>query len=78
MYFSAIQVCKLLVKQSFNVGMYPEICSLAQIALKIPVSTAWSERGFSTFARIKTKSKNRLLDSTLAAISSVPLKGANQ
>ena len=78
MFVSAEQVCKLLVKQTLYLGMYPEICFQAQIALKIHLSTVWPERGFSTLTRIKTKSQNRLLNSTLAALLLVPLKGPNQ
>ena len=43
MYVSAKQVCKFLMKQTFYLWMYPKICSLAQIALKIPLLTHWSE-----------------------------------
>ena len=57
--------------------MYHEICSLAQIALTIHLLTHWPERGFPTLARIKTKSKKRLLYSTLSTLLSVPLKGPN-
>ena len=45
--------------------MYPELTKLAQICLIIPVSTADCERGFSAMARVKTKLRNQMKNSTL-------------
>ena len=45
--------------------MYPELSKLAQICLVIPVSTADCERGFSAMARVKTKLRNQMKNSTL-------------
>ena len=73
MFDSAEQVCELLVKQTFYLEMYLEVCSLAKIHLTIPLSTTRPERGFSILARIKTKIRHRLLHSTLAALLSVSL-----
>jgi len=75
---SAGQVCRILAKESFYKEMYPEISSLASIALTIPMSTAWPERGFSTLKRVKSTSRNRLLDSTLSALLSVSINGMTQ
>ena len=47
--------------------MFPELLWLCCIALSIPLSNAWPERGFSTLCRVKTKQPNRLLDVTLSA-----------
>ena len=47
--------------------MFPELHWLCCIALSIPLSTAWPERGFSTLCRVKTKQRNILLGVTLSA-----------
>ena len=39
------------------------------------MSTAWPERGFSTKQRIKTKTRNKLLNTTLNALLTVSLNG---
>ena len=51
---------------------------LANIALAIPLSTAWPERGFSTMARVKSKTRNRLLDITLSALLNISLNGPQE
>ena len=69
-----IQCCKdmsmqaVLSKLATNATMhqmYPELSKLAQICLIIPVSTVDCERGFSAMARVKTKLRNQMKNSTL-------------
>ena len=57
---NAADVCSKLVNDCVYRQMFPELYALASIALTIPLSNAWPERGFSTLARIKTKQRNRL------------------
>ena len=68
-------VCKLISKDSFYTRLSPELQKLANIALTIPLSTAWPERGFSTLSRVKTKQRNRLLDSILCAAINISMNG---
>lgn len=51
---------------------------LARVALTLPLSTAWPERGFSAMGRVKTMARNRLLDVTLSALLNVSLNGPQQ
>ena len=69
------EVCKLTNKDSFYKKLSPELQKLANIALTIPLSTAWPERGFSTLSRVKTKQRNRLLDSTSWAVINIRMNG---
>ena len=39
------------------------------------MSTAWPERSFSTLQRIKTKTRNKLLNTTLNALLTISLNG---
>jgi len=48
------------------------------IALSIPLATAWPEREFSTLCRVKTKKRKRLLDVTLNALTNVSINGPNR
>ena len=68
-------VCRHISKDSFYTKFSPELQKLANIALTIPLSTAWPERGFSTLSRVKTKQRNRLLDSTLSAAINISMNG---
>ena len=68
-------VCRLISKDSFYTKFPPELQKLANIALTIPLSMAWPERGFSTLSRVKTKQRNRLLDSTLSATINSSMNG---
>lgn len=56
--------------------MCPSIQELETIALCLPMSTAWPERGFSTLRRVKSKYRNRLTDQTLSALLNVSLNGS--
>ena len=58
----------VLLKLATNSTMYPELSKLAQICLIIPVSTADCERGFSAMARVKTKLRNQMKNSTLTVL----------
>ena len=71
-------VCSIISKRDIYKQMYPDLWLLATIALTMPMSTAWPERGFSAMARIKTKMRNRLLDVSLCALMNVSLNGPPQ
>ena len=53
----------LLQEERF--AMYPEIIKLMKIAMTVPLSTAWPERGFSTLKRVKSFMRNRLLNALM-------------
>ena len=55
-FVSAEQVCKLLVKATFYLEIYPEICSVAQIALTNYLSATWPELAFQHLPELKQKS----------------------
>ena len=75
----AAHVCAVLCKDAFYKDAFPDIQKLATIALTVSLSTCWPERGFSTMLRIKSKSRNRLLDEMLCAlIMNIPLNGPAQ
>ena len=75
---NAAAVCTIMLKNSIYRQMFPDLYQLATIALTIPLATAWPERGFSTLARIKTKSRNRLLDGTLCSLINVSMNGPEE
>ena len=78
-YKGAAHVCAVLCKYAFyNKDAFPDIQKLATIALTVPLSTCWPERGFSTMLRIKLKSRNRLLDEMLCALMNISLNGPAQ
>ena len=60
-------MCRFISKDNFNTKLLPGLQTLANIALTIPLSTVWPERGFSILSRVKTKQCNRMLDSTSCA-----------
>lgn len=72
----AAEVCAVVSRDYFYARMCPGIQQLSTIALCLPMSTAWPERGFSTLKRVKSKYRNRLLDPTLSALLNITLNGA--
>ena len=71
-------VCKKIVRDSVYRDFFPELHQLCCIALTIPLSTAWPERGFSTLARIKNPKRNRLSPPVLNALINVSTNGPKQ
>jgi len=69
---------ELLTKDPLYEAKYPGVVNLAKIAMTLPLSTAWPERGFSTLQRIKSKSRNRLSDNTLNALLNISLNGPSE
>ncbi|ELT88776.1 hypothetical protein CAPTEDRAFT_216552 [Capitella teleta] len=53
----------------------PNLRRIAHVAMVLPVSTADCERGFSAMKRIKTKQRNRLIDTTLNNLMMITLEG---
>lgn len=75
---NAYAVCSKIARDKVYEGMFPELHRLCCIALVIPLSTAWPERGFSTLCRIKTKQRNRLGKKTLNHLVNVSLNGPDE
>ena len=71
---TAADVCQRMIR-SPAYSCFPNLCTFAKIALTIPMSTAWPERGFSTLKRIKTSSRNRLLTRTLNSLVNISMNG---
>ena len=57
---NARQVAQMFAKSEALKVLYPDLYSLACVALVLPMSTVDCERGFSAVGRIKTKLRNRL------------------
>ena len=57
---------------------FPSLCDLSKVALTLPISNAWPERGFSALTRIKSKARNRLLDTTLRSLLQVSMNGPSR
>ena len=71
---AAGDVCRRLVRNSAYACL-PCLLTLARIALCIPMSTAWPERGFSLLKRIKRRDRNKLLPTTLQCLMNISLNG---
>ena len=74
----ASEVCRKIARDKLLAQNYPELHWLSCVALTIPLSTAWPERGFSTLRRVKNQQRNRLLDSTLNALLNVSMNGPTE
>ena len=72
------KVCKILASESLYLIKYQGLVTLAKIAVSLPVSTAWPERGFSTLSRIKSKSINRILSGMLNSLLQVSTNGPKE
>ena len=57
---TGFDVCSKIARDSIFARIFPELKYLCCVALVIPFSSAWPERGFSTLVRIKTKQRNRI------------------
>ena len=71
---TAADVCQRIIRSPAYI-CFPNLNTFAQIALTIPMSTAWPERGFSTLKRIKTSSRNRLLSQTVNCLVNISMNG---
>ncbi|XP_070549445.1 zinc finger protein 862-like [Ptychodera flava] len=71
---TAGEVCEVVVQQRNVLGdEYPNLCKLAELALLIPMSNAWPERGASCLKRIKSRLRNRMKGDLLQAIMTIDL-----
>ena len=75
---NAADVYSLVCRDAFYEQAYNEIRILCQIALTIPLSTAWPERGFSRLSNIKCKARNRLGDKMVQALMSIFINGPSR
>ena len=66
---------QLLVKNSTLKSLYPNLITLASIALILPVSTADCVRAFSTMKRVKIEFRNRLSTKTLNQLLQIRIEG---
>ena len=51
------EACSKTARDEIIREMFPELHWLCCMALSIPLSTAWPERGFSAPCRVKTKQR---------------------
>ena len=72
---TAGDLCTKVLCQEERFAMYPEVVELMKIAMTIPLSTAWPERGFSALKRVKSFMRNRLLTAMLNALLQISLNG---
>ena len=71
----AADVCIKIAKDKLVKNFFPELHYLCCLALTIPLTTVWPERGFSTLSRIKTKQRNRLSIVMLNSLINVSMNG---
>ena len=71
-----LQICSIVCRDPFFHTRFPEIRYIPQVALTIPLSTTWRERGFSFLKRIKTSHRNRFLNETFSALLHISINHA--
>ena len=59
-----------MVENNLSQVYFTEVCKLLEISLATPLTSAESERGFSTLNRIKTFLRNTMTHERLNALSS--------
>ncbi|CAF4170764.1 unnamed protein product [Rotaria sp. Silwood2] len=69
------QQCINLVKNGMTREMYPQLSLAAEIFLCAPISTATTERDFSTMNRILTDLRNRLTTEHLEQLMRISIEG---
>ena len=69
-HLSQEQLVKLLLTE-----LYLRMRLLASVLMVIPVSTADSERSFSTLKRVKTSLRSRMTNKTLNALLTISIDG---
>ena len=58
-------------------AMFPNLSTLSNISLSIPVSTTSVERSFSQMKRLKTRLRNHLSDSSLLHLMKIVIEAPN-
>jgi hypothetical protein len=71
----AAEVCQRVIRSTGHSTCFPVLTQLARIALTIPLSTAWPERGFSAMKRIKSCQRNRMADNMMFGLLNVAMNG---
>ncbi|KAI8487204.1 hypothetical protein Bbelb_350020 [Branchiostoma belcheri] len=74
-HLSLEQLVKLLLTDATVAELYPSMKLLASVLMVIPVSTADSERAFSTLKRVKTRLRSSLKTSTLNNLLTISIDG---
>ena len=69
---------KELVTNETLVSMFPNLNTLANISLSIPVSTASVERSFSQMKLLKTRLRNRLSDKNISHLMKIAIESPDQ
>ncbi|KAI8519667.1 hypothetical protein Bbelb_029240 [Branchiostoma belcheri] len=74
-HLSQEQLVKLLLTDATMAELYPSMKLLASVLMVIPVSTADSERAFSTLKRVKTRLRSSLKNETLNQLLTISIDG---
>ena len=69
---------KELVTNDMLTAMFPNLSTLGNICLSIPVSTASVERSFSQMKLLKTRLRNRLSDSSLLHLMKIAIESPDK
>ena len=69
---------KELVTNGMLTAMSPNLSTLGNICLSIPVSTASVERSFSQMKLLKTRLRNRLSDSSLLHLMTIAIESPDK
>ena len=69
---------KELVTNDMLTAMSPNLSTLGNICLSIPVSTASVERSFSQMKLLKTRLRNRLSDSSLLHLMKIAIESPDK
>ena len=69
---------KELVTNDMLTAMFPNLSTLGNICLSIPVSIASVERSFSQMKLLKTRLRNRLSDSSLSHLMKIAIESPDK
>ena len=69
---------KELVTNDMLTAMFPNLSTLGNICLSIPVSTASVEKSFSQMKLLKTRLRNRLSDSSLLHLMKIAIESPDK
>ena len=68
-------MCQLMKQRSSFISLLPLLMQIVEIALTMPISNAWPERGASQVKLIKTRLRSRMSNDMLACLLNIAMNG---
>ena len=68
-------MCQLMKQRSSFISLLPLLMQIVEIALTMPISSAWPERGTSQVKLIKTRLRSRISNDMLACLLNIAVNG---